>query len=101
MEMTFAELENEQQLAIFDLLTKPEPKLSKKEVKEVKKIARELYDALLDGLLVLDWRKKEVKKAEIQVAIKTILNSGLPEVYDKKIFDQKRSAVYDYIYECM
>ena len=65
------------------------------------KIARELYDALLDGLLVLDWRKKEVKKAEIQVAIKTILNSGLPEVYDKKIFDQKRSAVYDYIYECM
>ena len=35
----------------------------------------------------------------IQVAIKTILNDGLPEVYDKRIFDDKRSAIYDYVYD--
>ena len=26
---------------------------------------------------------------------------GLPEIYDKRIFDDKRSAIYDYVYECM
>jgi len=95
------ELENEQQLAMFDLLTKPEPDLSDKEKKDVKAVARILYDKLLEGILTLDWRKKQEKKAEVQVAIKTILNDGLPQVYDKRIFDDKRTAIYDYVYECM
>ena len=38
----------------------------------------------------LDWKKKQEKKAEVQVAIKTILNEGLPDVYDKAILDTKR-----------
>ena len=41
------------------------------------------------------------KKAEVKVKIKTILNDGLPEVYDKRIFDDKRSSLYDYVYESM
>ena len=93
------ELENEQQLAMFDLLTKPDPDLSDKEKKEVKAVSRILYDKLVEGILTLDWRKKQEKKAEVQVAIKTILNDGLPEVYDKRIFDNKRSAIYDYVYD--
>ena len=93
------ELENEQQLAMFDLLIKPEPDLSDKEKKEVKAVSRILYDKLVEGILTLDWRKKQEKKAEVQVAIKTILNEGLPQVYDKRIFDDKRSAIYDYVYD--
>jgi type I restriction enzyme R subunit len=58
-------------------------------------------DKLLEGILTLDWRKKQEKKAAAQVAIKTILNDGLPQVYDKRIFDDKRTAIYDYVYECM
>jgi type I restriction enzyme R subunit len=95
------ELENEQQLAMFDLLTKPEPDLSDKEKKNVKAVSRILYDKLVEGILTLDWRKKQEKKAEVQVAIKTILNDGLPEVYDKRIFDDKRSVIYDYVYDSL
>jgi len=95
------ELDNEKQLAMFDLLTKPEPELSTKEKKDVKAVARILHDKLVEGILALDWRKKQEKKAEVQVAIKTILNDGLPEIYDKRIFDDKRSAIYDYVYVCM
>ncbi|MDP7558078.1 MAG: DUF3387 domain-containing protein, partial [Candidatus Marinimicrobia bacterium] len=91
------ELENEQQLAMFDLLTKPEPDLSDKEKKDVKAVSRILYDKLVEGILTLDWRKKQEKKAEVQVTIKTILNDGLPQVYDKRIFNDKRSAIYDYV----
>ena len=93
------ELENEQQLAMFDLLTQPEPNLSDKEKKQVKAVARTLYDKLVEGILTLDWRKKQEKKAEVQVTIKTVLNEGLPEVYDKAIFDTKRSVLYDYVYD--
>ena len=44
-------------------------------------------------------REKQEKKAEVQVTIKTVLNDGLPEVYNKGIFDTKRSALYDYVYD--
>jgi type I restriction enzyme R subunit len=95
------ELDNEKELAMFDLLTKPEPDLTAKERKDVKAVARILHDKLVEGILTLDWRKKQEKKAEVQVAIKTILNDGLPPVYDKRIFDDKRSFIYDYVYDCM
>ena len=95
------ELENDNQLAMFDLLTKPEPKLTDKEKKAVKAVSRTLYDKLTEGVLTLDWRKKQEKKAEVKVKIKTILNDGLPEVYDKRIFDDKRSSLYDYVFETM
>ena len=65
---------------------------------DAKAVSRILHDKLVEGILALDWRKKQ---EEVQVAIKTFLNDGLPEVYDKRKFDDKRSAIYDYVYECM
>ena len=53
------ELSSEEELAVFDLLTKPEMKLSRTEEKEVKKIARQLLDTLKREKLVLDWKKKQ------------------------------------------
>ena len=40
-------------------------------------------------------------QSEIVEFIKTILNDGLPQIYDKTIFDQKRVSIYDYVYETM
>ena len=54
-----AEELSEEELAMFDLLTKPEPKLTKKQDVEVKKVARELLKTLKKEKLVLDWRKKQ------------------------------------------
>ena len=42
----------EDELAIFDLLTKPEPKLTKAQEIEVKKVARELLEKLQEQLAV-------------------------------------------------
>src|SRR6266436_5582453 len=42
----------EEELAIFDLLTQPEPKLTKAQEAEVKKVARELFQRLRQQLLV-------------------------------------------------
>ena len=95
------ELNNEKELAIFDLLTKPEPELNEKEIKSVKSVARSLYNKLAEGLLVLDWRNKQETKSRVKVAIKKELDIGLPEVYDTKIYEKKCSAVYDYVWETM
>ena len=47
----------EDELAIFDLLTKPEPKLTKAQEIEVKKVARDLLEKLQEQLAVLNGRR--------------------------------------------
>jgi type I restriction enzyme R subunit len=53
----------EEELALFDILTKPEPVLTKAEEAEVKKVCRELLATLKREKLVLDWREKQQAKA--------------------------------------
>ena len=91
------ELADEKELAIFDLLTKPEPELNEKEVKKVKAVARSLYQKLAEGMLVIDWRKRQETKSRVKVSIEKELDAGLPEVYDKTIFNDKCAKVYDYV----
>ncbi len=92
------ELENEEELAVFDLLTKPNMNLNKKETKQVKAIARKLLKTLQTEKMVLDWKKKQQTRAGVKVAIEEVLD-GLPEAYSKDVFDGKCSAVYDYVWE--
>jgi type I restriction enzyme R subunit len=92
------ELESEEELAVFDLLTKPDMKLSKAEQKEVKKIARQLLDTLKKEKLVLDWKKKQQTRADVKVAIAKTLDT-LPEIYSKEIYDEKCDLVYQYVYD--
>jgi type I restriction enzyme R subunit len=49
----------EEELAIFDLLTKPDMKLAKAEEREVKMVARDLLETLKKEKLVLDWKKRQ------------------------------------------
>lgn len=69
---------SEEELTIFDLLTRPEPKLTKAEKAEVKKVARELLAKLKNELLVLDWKKRQATRAAVQVAIQDELDK-LPD----------------------
>ncbi len=48
---------SEEELVIFDILTRPAPELIEEERAEVKKVARDLL-ARLKALLVLNWRQK-------------------------------------------
>lgn len=89
---------SEEELALFDLLTKPDLKLSKSEKERIKQIARALLETLKRERLVLDWRKKQQARASVQVAIEEGL-AELPDAYDAVLFQEKLSAVYQHIYE--
>ncbi len=67
----------EDELTIFDILTKPNPKLTKAQEVEVKKIAHELLSKLKREKLILDWRTKEQAKAAVRETIREELD-GYP-----------------------
>jgi type I restriction enzyme R subunit len=89
---------SEEELAIFDLLLKPAPKMSEKKRKQVKKVARDLLALLKREKLVLDWRKKEMTRASVLQTIEIMLDY-LPEVFDKSLYEKKCDAVYRHVYD--
>jgi type I restriction enzyme R subunit len=88
----------EEELAVYDLLTKPEPKLNRLEGQKVKSVARELLTTLKRQKLVLDWRKKQQAKADVELTIRHTLD-GLPETYTRELYQQKCNLVYQHIFE--
>jgi len=88
----------EEELVIFDILTRPAPDLSGEERTEVKKVARDLLNRLKQ-LLVLNWRQKSGARAQVRLAIEDVLDGGLPRVYDKPLYEQKCSVLFEHIYE--
>jgi type I restriction enzyme, R subunit len=85
-------------LVVFDLLTKPELDLNKKEIEEVKKVAKDLLDTLKNEKLVLDWRKRQQSRASVRLAIETVLDK-LPRTYSKELYQQKCDAIYQHVYD--
>jgi type I restriction enzyme R subunit len=95
-----AENLSEEELALFDLLTrKPDVELAEKARKQVKKAAQSLLEVLKAKKLTLDWRKRQQSRAAVRVAIEDILDAQLPEVYTPEIFRQKCEVVYQHVYE--
>lgn len=88
----------EEELVIFDILTRPAPDLSTDERAEVKKVARELLTRL-KGLLVLNWRQKAAARSTLKLAIEDTLDAGLPRAYAPELFRQKCDAVFEHVYE--
>ncbi len=89
---------SEEELVIFDILTRPAPELSPKERAEVKKAARELL-AQLKALLVLNWRQKSTARSQLKLTIEDTLDTGLPRAYTPELYNQKCSAVFEHVYE--
>lgn len=89
---------SEEELVIFDILTRPAPELSGEERAEVKKVARELLERV-KGLLVLNWRKKAAARSTLRLAIEDALDAGLPRAYTPELYQQKCSAVFEHVYE--
>src|SRR6185437_2559532 len=92
-----AENLTEGELAIFDLLTKPDPVLTDDERELVKASAKKLLSHLHDKL-VLDWRRRAAPTADVRVTILDVLDEGLPEdPYPPEVFDAKVQAVFDHV----
>jgi type I restriction enzyme R subunit len=90
---------NEEELALFDLLTKPQIDLSDQDRDKVKATARGLLTTLKGGKLVLDWRKRQQSRAEVRVTIEKLLDQGLPRAYTPELFEQKTTAVFQHVYD--
>ncbi|MBY6045285.1 type I restriction endonuclease subunit R [Phaeobacter italicus] len=90
---------SEEEKAVFDILTKPEPELSEKERAQVKAVARDLLERLKKDNLVLDWRNKPQTKGAVRQSIEIVLDGGLPDAYDESIFNSKCDALYRHIFE--
>jgi type I restriction enzyme R subunit len=93
-----AEQLTEEELALFDLLTKPEMTLSKREEQQVKHVARELLETLKREKLILDWRKRQQSRAAVRLTIEEMLE-GLPPSYTRKLYQRKCDAVYQHVYD--
>ena len=94
----FAEkLESEEELAVFDLLYKPD--LTTKEKTQVKSAAKHLLEVLKKEKFVLDWRKRQQTRADVLLTIQHMLDKELPRSYTPEIFKEKCSFVYQHVYD--
>lgn len=89
---------SEEELTVFDILTRPGPELSTEEREEVKKVARQLLERL-NALLVLGWRQKIQSRAKMRLAIEDTLDEGLPRAYTKELYAKKSEVLFEHVYE--
>lgn len=90
---------DEDSLALFDLLMKPE--LSKKDIAHIKKVAVGLYQTLKAELdKIQHFAAKQATRDEVKVTIKNYLwdeKTGLPESFDEDEIDEKTDEVFTYL----
>ena len=90
---------SEEELTVYDLLTHPEPDLTRPEQEEVKEATKKLLETLKEEKLVLDWRKHAQSQAQVKLAIQQILDPELPDTYTLELFSQKCETIYQHIYD--
>lgn len=90
---------SEEELAVFDILTRPGPDLDPKETDSIKKVCKNLLAKLKTELLVLAWRNKRTSRAAVRVEIEKMLDSGLPEKYTADLFEQKCGLLFQRVLE--
>jgi type I restriction enzyme R subunit len=89
----------EQELAIFDLLTRPEPPLTKAEQMAVKAVARELHTKLSELAQVRDWQLAPQPRAEVRSAIRFELNRLPEHPYPEHLWNEKVDAVWQHVFQ--
>jgi type I restriction enzyme R subunit len=89
---------SEDELTVFDLLTRPGPELNSGERNEVKKVARQLLERL-KTVLVFNWRQKDQARAQVRLAIEDALDDGLPAVYSPELFQKKCGTLFEHVFE--
>lgn len=89
---------SEDELELYDTLCKD--KLTKAEEKKVKLAAKHLIARLLDEypkVLVQDWWKDGQTQRKVKAAVEQVLDSDLPDSYDRVLFKEKCDNVFELI----
>jgi len=94
-----AEKLSEEELAIFDILTRPEPPLTEAEREAVKKVARELLAKLKAERLVIDWRQKLQARAAVRQTIAEFYRRLPSPAYGRDLIKQKREQTFGHLYD--
>ncbi len=89
----------EEELAIYDLLMKPNILLTEDEREKVKEAAKRVLNRLTTSELVMDWRLGEQNRARVRVAISEELDSLPIDKYPRSIFQKKCDDVYTHVYD--
>jgi type I restriction enzyme R subunit len=90
---------SEEELAVFDILTRPGPDLDAKETEAIKKVCKGLLAKLKTELLVLAWRNKRTSRAAVRVEIEKMLDAGQPEKYTSDLFERKCGELFQHVLE--
>lgn len=91
---------SQDELELYDILKKD--KMTKAEEIKVKNAARDLLQRLIKGrpkVLIQDWFKDGQSQVRVKLAIEEVLDKDLPETYEKDLFKEKSSKLYDLVYE--
>ncbi|MGE0513357.1 MAG: type I restriction endonuclease subunit R [Hyphomicrobiaceae bacterium] len=91
----------ERERAVFDLLTRPSPKLTRAQEIAVKAVAKGLLQKLQADLLSPRWELNPQTRASVHSEIKVVLNELPEEPYPQVIFEEKVEAVWQYVYHHM
>jgi type I restriction enzyme R subunit len=91
---------DEESLALFDLLKKPDLKAT--DIQKIKKVAAELLATLKAEKLKIDhWRDKESTRDAVRIAIRDFLwrdKTGLPVAYTEEEVGMKAEDVFRHVY---
>lgn len=87
----------DEELAIFDLLTTPEPKLTKAQEIAVKTVARQLLEKLHELVDAIDWVRGQATRGAVWSEIRVRLNALPEEPYPQALWDQKVDQVWDFV----
>ena len=91
---------NEDELELFDLLKKD--KMTQEETQKVRLAAKSLLHRLLQEhpkVLVQDWYKDTQTQKMVRSAVEQVLDSNLPESYDRVLFREKCDNVFYLVLE--
>lgn len=89
---------DEEELAIFDLLTRPSPTLTRAQETEVKAVARGLLAKLRELVAVRAWQQRQQTRAAVQSAIRFTLNELPEEPYPEPVWDEKVDVVWQFVF---
>lgn len=87
----------EEELAIFDLLTTPEPKLTKAEEQEVKRVAKRLLERLHELVDAVDWLRGQETRGAVWSEIRVRLNDLPEQPYPEVLWNAKVDQVWDFV----
>lgn len=89
--------ENDEELSIYDLLFSE--KLSKKDIKEIKLVSKELLSKIKAKIAEMDhWTDKQNTRDAVKNLIRRVLWSNLPESYSDESLEMCRQKIFEYVY---